>query len=117
MPREKFPPPERDEPENVIERQGVHSHCYPHRTGPLIEFPDGAREGDRVTVEFAISPEGRVTDVRVIQSSNPAINDAVVEMVGRWRWARPGHCGRQLAVKQKARTGRTEIQFRKPDHP
>ncbi|MFP4003893.1 MAG: energy transducer TonB, partial [Alphaproteobacteria bacterium] len=113
MPREKFPPPEREKPENVIERQGVHSHCYRHRTGPL-EFLDGAREGDRVMVEFTITSDGRVTDVRVIKSTNPAINDAVAAMVRRWRWKRPDFCGRQVHAKQKPRTLRTEIEFRKP---
>lgn len=114
MPREKFSPPKFDEPESLMESRNFAEHCERRRTGPVV-FLDGARDGDRVTVEFTIMSDGRVTDVRVIQSSNPAINDAVVEMVGRWHWAQPDSCEGQLAVKQEPRTVRTEIEFRKPE--
>lgn len=61
---------------------------------PLVRiaptYPETAlaekREG-WVKVEFTITPEGRVTDVVVVESSSPDFNDPTVASVSKWMYA------------------------------
>ena len=62
---------------------------------PLVRIPPQypsqcqrtARDLETVTVEFDVTPEGSVINVRVVNSTNACFNRAAMRAVERWRYA------------------------------
>lgn len=78
--------------------------------GAAPSYPMGSRrkrEEGTVVLRVIVSPEGRVTDVVVQQSSGyPALDSAALAAVRKWRWSPTLRDGRQVSV-----TGLVRIPF------
>jgi TonB family protein len=53
-------------------------------SAPASHTPRGTRE--HITVKFAINVDGTVGEIRVVETSNPLVNDWVIEAVRGWRF-------------------------------
>ncbi|MBO0861364.1 MAG: TonB family protein [Chloracidobacterium sp.] len=59
-----------------------------------IKFPPGASVKGSITLEGIVTPEGRVTNVRVLDSPDPALNPKAVEAFRQYRFNPPTLNGR-----------------------
>lgn len=66
------------------------------------EYPEAARRAYRtgkVVLSFTVQPSGSVTDVEVVQSAGPELDQAAVAAVSRWRYE-PAMQGDQPAASR-----------------
>jgi TonB family protein len=54
-----------------------------------------------VAVEFTVDPEGRITEVSVLESNNPGFNEAAIEAVRKWKFKPALMEGKAVATKAK----------------
>jgi TonB family protein len=59
-----------------------------------IKFPPGASVKGTITLEGVITPEGRATNVRVLDSPDPALNPKAIEAFRQYRFNPPKLNGR-----------------------
>jgi TonB family protein len=59
-----------------------------------IKFPPGASVKGSITMEGIVTPEGRVTNVRVLDSPDPALNPKAIEAFRNYRFNPPKLNGR-----------------------
>ncbi|MBO0725811.1 MAG: TonB family protein [Blastocatellia bacterium] len=59
-----------------------------------IKFPPGASVKGSITLEGIVTPEGRVTNVRVLDSPDPALNPKAIEAFRQYRFNPPKLNGR-----------------------
>lgn len=50
------------------------------------EVPRGVRQGDNVVLEFIVTPEGAVTGIRVLSSTNPLCERPAMAAIATWRF-------------------------------
>lgn len=73
----------------------THEELAGEETWPLCRVPpiypeacmDTAKAKEHVLMEYDITPAGRVVNPRVIESTNPCLNQAAVNTVKVWRYA------------------------------
>lgn len=66
---------------------GMHVFRAHTAAAALPEYPASARKAGhtgRVTADVLVSPQGKVTDVTIIEAPDEAIADSVKSAVGRW---------------------------------
>lgn len=69
----------------AIERNDI--FVMPTLTGRApLNFPPGSRVRGSVTLEGIVTPEGRVTNVRVLDTPDPALNPKVIEAFRQYRF-------------------------------
>lgn len=72
----------------VIEGPASHRQVL-HREIP--SYPEGVRKEVRVVLDFVVRPDGSVGEVVPIRRLEPALDEAAVEAMRRWRFApKPG---------------------------
>lgn len=88
---------------NVIERSDEADEDAGKLRSIIKVMPDYPRnawmnkaEGD-VLVEFSVNAEGAVTNIKVLQSTNPAFDLAVIDAVSRFRYAPAEEDGKLVA--------------------
>jgi TonB family protein len=121
MPRERLAAPERTPPEGSLflgsPVGGLEYPCAPGDSDPIVRIaptlPDGTRDGDFVVLEFTITADGCTADIRVVESSNPQINDDVVKMVKRWRYRPNGEERRKIRTRIEFKLDETEERSRR----
>jgi TonB family protein len=59
-----------------------------------IKFPPGARVKGSITLEGVITPDGRVTNVRVLDTPDPALNPKAIEAFRNYKFNPPKLNGR-----------------------
>jgi TonB family protein len=59
-----------------------------------IKFPPGAAVKGSITLEGIVTPEGRVTNVRVLDTPDPALNPKAIEAFRQYRFNPPKLNGR-----------------------
>jgi TonB family protein len=59
-----------------------------------IKFPPGAAVKGTITLEAVVTPEGRVTNVRVLDTPDPALNPKAIEAFRQYRFNPPKLNGR-----------------------
>ena len=78
------------------------------QSGPGIEWIDGAVPG-RVEVLFDIGPDGRLSNIRIVSSTDRRLTNEVGRMLARWRYRPATFRGAAVATSDVPFTFRFEL--------
>lgn len=67
-----------------------------------------------VVFTFVVTPHGRVADVHIIESPDPAMSDSVLKAVATWRFTPPIKDGKRVAARMKQRISFKQVQVEAP---
>jgi TonB family protein len=103
------PPSESFDPDKVYQNTAAEVDTLARKTSGLsASYPDKAPrlksgESVSVSVDFVVTENGDVTDVRVVESAGKIIDDAVVQAIQKSKWSPAVKKGVKVRVRQSLR--------------